>query len=138
MSLESILKRIMDDARSGAENIIRESRQKAEEIKKKAQIEAEELAEAMLKEAERQARLEASRLITQANLEKKLRVLSSKRELIEEVLEKAFGEGASGQKEIRRKVILKEGEKEEPFDEERLKDELRQALENEIITALGL
>ncbi len=138
MSLKKILKKIIDDAQDEAEKINVESQKKAEEIRKRAQKEAEQIAETLVKEAERQGRLEASRLVTQARLEKKIKILSSKRQLIEEVLEKAFKEGTSGMREIKRKIILKDGEKEEPYAEEKLKEELRFALENDIIEALGI
>lgn len=138
MSLEKILKKIIDDAQDEAKKITVESRNKAEEIRKKAQIETEQIAEALVKEAKREGQLEASRLLTQARLEKKISILSTKRQLIEEVLEKAFKKGTSGMRGIKRKIILKDGEKEEPYDEEKLKEELRFALEKDIIEALGI
>jgi vacuolar-type H+-ATPase subunit H len=138
MSLEKILEKIIDDAQSEANKIILESQKKAAEIKEKARKEASDLADALLKEAERQGRLEASRIVTQARLEKKINILSRKKELIEEVLEKAFKEGAKGKKGLKRKIIMKEGESEEPYDEEKLREELRSKLENEIIEALKI
>lgn len=138
MSLEKILKKIIDDAQSEADKVILESQKKAEEIKEKARQEASDLAEALVKEEERQGNLEANRLITQARLEKKISILSRKKELIDEVLEKAFQEGALEKEALKRKVIMKDGERIEPYDEERLKGELRLKLENEIIKALKI
>lgn len=138
MSLEKILEKIIDDAQTEADIIIIESQQKAAEIKEKAQKEASDLAEALVKEAERQGQLEASRIITKARLEKKINTLSRKKELIEEVLEKAFQRGAKGKEMLKRKIITKEGESEEPYDEEKLKEELRSKLENEILGALKI
>ena len=138
MSLEKILKKIIDDAQVEADKIILESKKKAAEIKEKARKEASDLAEALVKEAERQGHLEASRIITQARLEKKINTLSRKKELIEEVLEKAFQRGAKGKEGLKRKIIMKEGESEEPYDEEKLKEELRSKLENEILEALKI
>ncbi len=138
MSIEKILKKIIDDAQSEADKILHESEIKADEIKEKAHEEAVNLAEALIKEEERKGQLEASRLITQARLERRISILSRKKELIHEVLEKAFQKGDLGKEGLKRKVILKDGEKEEPYDEERLKDELRLKLENEIIEALKI
>lgn len=138
MSLEKILKKIIDDAQSEVDKIILESEGKAEEIKEKAHEEALNLAEALMKEEERKAQLEASRLITQARLEKRISILSRKKELIDEVLEKAFQKRELGKERLKRKIILKDGEKEEPYDEQRLKEELRSKLENEIIEALKI
>jgi len=138
MSLEKILEKIVDDAQTEADKIILESKKKAAEINEKARKEASDLAEALVKEAERQGHLEASRIVTQARLEKKINTLSRKKELIEDVLEKAFHEGAKGKKGLMRKIIMKEGESEEPYDEEKLKEELRSKLESEILEALKI
>jgi vacuolar-type H+-ATPase subunit H len=138
MSLEKILEKIIDDAQNEADDIILESKKKAEEIKEKARNEASNLLESIVKEAERQGQLEASRIVTKARLEKKINTLARKKELIEEVLEKAFQKGAKGKKGLKRKVIMKEGESEEPYDEEKLKEELRSKLESEILEALKI
>ncbi len=138
MSLEKILEKIIDDAQTEADKIILESKKKAAENKEKARKEASDLAEALVKEAERQGHLEASRIITQARLEKKINTLSRKKELIEEVLEKAFQIGAKGKEGLKRKIITKEGESEEPYDDDKLKEELRSKLENEILEALKI
>lgn len=128
----------MDDARAEADKIILESQKKAGEIKEKADGAAVELADALLKEAEKKGHLEASRLLTQARLEKKINILSCKKELIDEVLERAFQRGSLGKEGLKRKIIMKDGEKEEPYDEEKLKEELRSKLENEILEALKI
>jgi len=128
----------LDDARAEADKIILESQKKAAEIKEKADRAAVELADALLKEAEKKGHLEASRLLTQARLEKKINILSCKKELIDEVLERAFQGGSLGKEGLKRKIIMKDGEKEEPYDEEKLKEELRSKLENEILEALKI
>jgi len=138
MSLEQILKRIVDDAQAEADRIVRENQEKAAEIKAKAEQEASGLAEAMVKEVENQGGLETSRIITQARLEAKIRILSQKKELIQEVLDKAFQKQDLQKKGIKRKIITKEGEIEEPVEEERLREELRSKLENEIVEVLGI
>ncbi len=138
MSLDNILKNIIADAQAEAEKIILESQKKAAQIKEKAKKEGSELAGALVKETERQGQLEASRIITQARLERKMVILSSKKEIIQEVLENAFKRGSKGTKGLKRKVIMKGGEREELFDEERLKEELRTKLESEILEALKI
>lgn len=138
MSLEKILKRITDDAQAEADKIILENKRKAKEIKENAREEASKLAEELVKEAERKARLEASRLVTQSRLEKKINILSEQKDLIEEVLGKAFQKSIKSAKGLKRKIILKQGEREEPYDEERLKEELRSKLENEIMETLKI
>ena len=138
MSLEKILKKINDDAQAEAKRIILENQKKVKEIKEKTRKEASELAEALLKEAEREAHLEASRLITQARLERKINLLTRKKELIEEVLERAFRSESLEKKGMKKKIILKDGEREESFDQEKLKEELRPKLENYIVEVLKI
>lgn len=138
MSLEKIIEKILDDARGEAERIILETRNKAGAIIQGAEEDAARSAEAQLKESERAAQLEASRLITQARLEKKISILSRKKEIINEVLDKAFEKGWTGKERMKRKVILKTGEKEEAFGKDKLLDELRPQLEDFIARALKL
>lgn len=138
MSLEKILKKINDDAQAEAKRIILENQKKVKEIKEKTRMEASELAEALLKETEREAHLEASRLITQARLERKINLLTRKKELIEEVLERAFRSESLEKKGMKKKIILKDGEREESFDQEKLKEELCPKLENYIVEVLKI
>ncbi|TET23650.1 MAG: hypothetical protein E3J76_03955 [Candidatus Aminicenantes bacterium] len=138
MSLEKILKKIVDDGQAEADRIILENQKKAEEIKENARKETLELAEALLKEAEQKGNLEANRLITHARLEKRINILSRKKELIDEVLEKAFVKESLGKKSLKRKIILKDGEIEESFDEKKLKEELRPGLESYIAKVLRI
>ncbi len=138
MSLEKILKKILDDAQAEADNIIVESRKKADEIKGSVLKEASGLAGALIKEAERRGQLDASRIVTLARLEKKIKILAFKKELVEKALEAAFQESVGSKNKLKRKIITKKGEREEPYDAERLKEELRTRLENEIIEALKI
>jgi vacuolar-type H+-ATPase subunit H len=138
MSLEKIIDRILQDAQKEADGIIAENQKKADEIKKAALKDAEVLAESLFKEEERQGELEASRILTQARLEGKVKILSYKRTLIDKVLEKAFQKQDLDQGVLRRKVILKDGEKEESFDKEKLKNEIRPKLESYIAKVLGI
>jgi len=138
MSLEKILKKINDDAQAEAKRIILENQKKAKEAKENARKEASELAEALQKEAEREAHLEASSLITQARLERKIKLLTCKKEQIEEVLERAFRSEILEKKGMKKKIILKDGEREESFNQEKLKEELRPKLENCIVEVLKI
>ncbi len=138
MSLEKILNTIIEYAQAEAVVIVKESQSKAEGIKEMARKEALELAEALHAEEERQGRLEASRLITQARLEGRIDILSTKKEIIEDVLAKALDKERSSIEKLKRRIIMKEGEREEAFDESRLLDEIRPQLEKFINDALKL
>lgn len=138
MGLEQILRRINEDAKAEVGKIIDESEKKATEIDANAKKEVEELARALLKEAEREANLEASRLITQARLEGKINLLSRKKGLIGEVLEKAFQSEKFDRMGLKKEVVLKDGRREESFGEEKLKEELRPRLESYIVRILKL
>lgn len=138
MSLEKIVKKIIDDAKAEADRIILESQKKADEIKRTAQEEASRLAEAFIKEEERKGQLEASRLVTQARLEGRIHILSCKRELIEETLDKAFRASVESAKTLKRTIVLKDGKKEETLEGTQLKDELRPKLEKNIAEALKI
>ncbi len=138
MSLEKILNTIIEYAQAEAVVIVKESQSKAEKIKETARKEALELAEALHAEEERQGRLEASRLITQARLEGRIDILSTKKEIIEDVLAKALNKERSIIEKLKRRIIMKEGEREEAFDESRLLDEIRPQLEKFINDALKL
>ena len=138
MSLEKILRRIADDAQTEVKRIIEENKKKAEEIKEKARQEASDLANSLLEMKRKKANLEASRLITQARLEGKLNLLSYKKELIEKVLNRAFQSERLREKGLKKEVILKDGKREELFDEEKLKEELRSLLEGYIADVLKI
>jgi vacuolar-type H+-ATPase subunit E/Vma4 len=138
MSLEKIVEKIISDAKAEADRITQESHKKAEEIRQTARREAEDQARLIMKEHERQGQLEASRLLTEARLKKKLELLACKKALIDEVLNKAFGKDVRKAARFKRKVVYKDEEKEESFDEAKLKDEIRLRLENDIIRVLKI
>lgn len=139
MSLEKILEKIVAEAQAQVKTILAEGEAKAEEIKTAARKEAEQAAESYLSETRRQAELEAGRRVTQARLQGKIQLLACKQELIDEVLEKAFTQGTQGGKiALARTVVFKDGEKEESWDPEMLKQELRPQLENFIAELLKL
>ncbi len=138
MSLEKILDKILEEALSEAERIILESKQKAEEIKQNARKQSELQAKVLLEDVERKGNLEASRLVTQARLEKRIKILRCKKDLIDAVLEKAFQKQTGEKIGMKRKIILKDGEKEELVDREKLKQELRPKLEKDIAEVLKI
>jgi vacuolar-type H+-ATPase subunit E/Vma4 len=138
MSLEKIVEKILKDAQAEADRIVRESLQKAEEMKEKARVEGEERARALLEEVERQAMHDASRIVTQARLEEKLKLLSCKKILIDETLDKVFQKQDLKREKLKRTVVMKDGEKEESLDLEELKHQLRPRLEKEITEVLKI
>jgi vacuolar-type H+-ATPase subunit E/Vma4 len=138
MSLEKIIERILAEARVEADRIIEESRVNADALREQAQVEGKEHAGALLVEADRIGKLEASRLITQARLERRIRILSCKKELIEEVLDRAFQKENLADRGLKQKVVMKDGEEEVSFDQEKLKQELRPRLEKDIAEVLKL
>jgi vacuolar-type H+-ATPase subunit E/Vma4 len=138
MSLEKILNTIIEDAQAEAVDIIKKSQSKAEEIKEMAHQEALELVQALHTEEERQGHLEANRLVTQARLVGRINILSTKKELIEDVLANALDKERNRIERLKRQVIMKEGEREEAFDKSRLLDEIRPQLEKFINDILKL
>jgi vacuolar-type H+-ATPase subunit E/Vma4 len=138
MSIENILQKISEDAQAEVNAIIDEIKTKAEEIKDQSHRESLTQSETLLLEEERKGKLEASRIVTQARLQKKLDILSCKKDLIDEVLAKAFQKERLDGSSLTRKVILKDGEREESFDEQKMKDEIRLQLEKYICEILDL
>ena len=138
MSLERIIEKILAEAGGEADRITAESREKAEGIRRAAREEAGRLAGRILQAAEREGNLEASRILTQARLEKRLQILSRKRELVEEVLRNAMADPALSKKGMKRKIVMKQGEREEDIDSAGLADDLRIKLEKFILEALNL
>ena len=138
MSLERIIEKILAEAGGEADRITGESREKAEGIRRAAREESGRLAGRILQAAEREGNLEASRILTQARLEKRVQILSRKRELVEEVLRNAMADPALSRKGMKRKIVMKQGEREEDMDRAGLADDLRIKLEKFILEALNL
>jgi F0F1-type ATP synthase membrane subunit b/b' len=138
MSLEKIVDKILDDARAEADLARAESLRKAADIREEAKRQAGELAGALLREAEREARLEAGRIVTQARLEGRIELLTARKSLITEVLEGALAAASIRGRSLVRRVILKDGEREEPFDRAKLLDEVRPGLESLIADILKI
>jgi vacuolar-type H+-ATPase subunit H len=138
MSLEKIIERILSDAQQEAERIVAGSREKAENLTRTAEREASESSAAYLREAEREADLQANQIMAQARLEKKMALLRQKRELLDEVLKKAFSQTAGSQVRLKRQIVLRDGTREEEFDRDRLLQELRPQLEKDIVEVLKI
>jgi len=138
MSLEKIVDKILDEAREEAERIRSDSLRKADEIMQNARKTGDRQAAEILEQAERHGNLEASRLVTQARLEKRIKILKFKKDLIDEVLEKAFQKQEGDDIRLRRKIIRKDGESEEFIDREKLQQELRPRLEKDIAEVLKI
>ncbi len=138
MSLEHIVEKIIAEGKAEADRIVQESRKKAADIRTAAEKEAIEGAAAYLKETEREASLQANQVMAQARLEKKISLLRQKRELLDEVLRKAFSQTAPDEIRLKRQVVVKDGTREEPFDRDRLLEELRPRLERDILEALKI
>lgn len=138
MSLETILEKINKDAQAKRGIILHESTQKAEKMLADAETDAKAQAEKLLLNAKKEAELEAHRLVTQARLESKLKILTVKKQLIDEVLDKAFQAEPVSSAFVKRKLILKDGEKEESIEKIRLKNELRPKVESLIVGVLKI
>ncbi len=136
MSLEQIVEKIIAEGKAEAERIVQEGRQKAEAVRTAAEKEAAERAASTLKDAEREAALQANQIMAQARLEKKIALLRQKRELLDKVLKDAFYQMAPGEIRLKRRVVDKDGVREESIDMEKLIEELRPRLEKEILEAL--
>ncbi len=138
MSLENIIKTIEAQARDEAARIIQESEEKAQVVKAKAQQNAEAEARIYLEEAERKARMEAGRIMTQARLDKRMRILSLKKDIIDGIIEDAFKQEGMRENDLKIIVIMKDGQKQESLDSSRLKEELRPELEKIILDTLKI
>jgi len=138
MGLDDILKKISSQGDAEAYQIIDESRNKAEQIKTNAEQEALKEARAYLSEEQRRAEMEATRILTQARLDKRMKILFFKREVINKVMDEAFEQALKGEQTLKKKVIMREGEKQSVLDGEKVKDELRSLIEGLIAEDLKL
>ncbi|MFW6140105.1 MAG: hypothetical protein ACOC5S_01980 [Acidobacteriota bacterium] len=138
MGLDEILKEISSQGESEAHKIVEESQRKAQQIKKEAEKEALKQAEEYLNNEIRRAEKEATRITTQARLDKKMKILFFKKEIINQVLDEAFDQALKGKKDLKKKVVMKDGEKQSALDKKRIKDELRPEMEGQIAEDLKL
>lgn len=138
MGLDEILKKISSQAESEAHKVVEESQEKARQIKKSAEMEASKQAEEYLLHEKRRAEMEATRIMTQARLDKKMKILFCKKEIISQVLDEAFDQALKGKKDLKKTVVMKDGEKQSVLDKKRIKDELRPEMEGQIAEDLKL
>ena len=138
MSLESILEKIGQQAQSERDHILDETRERAQKIKAESEQAAKDQVELLLADVSQEAELDARRLVTQARLQKKLRIVSLKKSLVEEVLDAAFERIDPHAVSMKRQIVSKEGVKEESLDQATLKQELRPQLENFIADLLKI
>ncbi len=87
--MDKLLEKIERDARREEERILLEAQEQAEAVRKKAEEEARREAESIARRYREQAEAERLRVISQTRLESRIRVLSAKEELVEEVFREA-------------------------------------------------
>lgn len=138
MSLETIIEKINLEAQNKRDSILNESTLRAEKIVAEAEMVGKKQAESLVTSARQEAELEAHRLVTQTRLENKLKLLSVKKQLIDEVLDRAFQAENISSAMLKRKLILKDGEQEESIEKIRLKNELRPKVESLIAGVLKI
>jgi V/A-type H+-transporting ATPase subunit E len=92
MSLDNVVSDIRDEANARAEEIRQEGERRAEEIIEAAETDAEELLEAREEAVERQIEQEREQAVSSANLEAKQERLEARRDVLEEVRERAEAE----------------------------------------------
>ena len=138
MSLETIIEKIRSDAGAEVEKILEDHRAKARAIKEDADKAVAAQAADILKDAEREGRLEGGRILTRARLDRQIALLEARQSLVTEVMDKAFSGKLPKEGKLKRKIILKDGVREEEFSRDRLMGEMRPNLENEIVEILEI
>lgn len=138
MSLDIIIAKVLDDARAEAGRILAEHRRKADELRAEEAREAESQAEAVRREAEGEAALEAGRIVTQARLERRIELLTARKALVNEAIERALAKSSLRDRALSKTVVSRDGETEEPFDRAKLLEEIRPGLENTIAEILKI
>ena len=138
MSLETIIEKIRSDAREEVDRIVEDHRVKARAIKEDADKAVVAQAADILKDAEREGRLEGGRILTRARLDRQIALLEARQSLVTEVMDKAFSGKLPKEGKLKRKIILKDGVREEEFSRDRLMGEMRPNLENEIVEILEI
>ena len=138
MSLDNIIAKVLDDARSEAGRILAEHRGKADALRAEEARLAERLAEAVRREAAAEASLEAGRIVTQARLERRIELLAARKALVDEVLEQALAQSSLRDRALTKTIVSRSGETEEPFERAKLLEEIRPGLENAIAEILKI
>jgi hypothetical protein len=130
MSLENIIAKVLGYARTEADRILAESRAKAAELVRTEALRAEELAAAVRREAAEAAALEAGRIVTQARLERRIELLTARKALVDEAIGRALAKPRFRDATLSKTVVARDGATVEPFDREKLLEEIRPGLEN--------
>jgi hypothetical protein len=138
MSLDIIIAKVLDDARAEAGRILAEHRRRADELRAEEARRAKGQAEAVRREAEGAAALEAGRIVTQARLERRIELLTARKALVNEAIERALAKSPFRNRALLKTVVSRDGETEEPFDRAKLLDEIRPGLENAIAEILKI
>lgn len=138
MSLDFIIAKVLDDARAEAGRILANDRRKADELRTEEARRAQGRAEAVRREAEVEAALEAGRIVTQARLERRIELLTARKALVNEAIDRALAESSLRGRTLLKTVVTRDGETEEPFDRAKLLDEIRPDLENAIAEILKI
>lgn len=138
MSLDIIIAKVLDDARAEADRILAEHREKAAELARAEALRAEAEADAVRREAGETAAQEAGRIVTQARLERRIALLVARKALVDEAIGRALAEPRFREAALSKTVISRAGTKEEPFDREKLMEEILPGLENALAGILGI
>jgi vacuolar-type H+-ATPase subunit E/Vma4 len=134
MSLELILKRILDEAENKKENIIREAEIEAERIKQEAMQQADALYQNILAAAKADCDKEKQRLIVGSRLEARKKILETKQELIASVFEKL--KSTLRLEKFKKEQVLADGAREVPGQAGFYLNKIRQDYEAEVAEIL--
>jgi len=130
MSLDSILKHILDEAGSKRQEILRQAHLEAEALIQESRAQADAVYQDIIGRAEKDCRKNKERLLVEARLEAKKGLLLVKQELIAEV----FARLKSGLKsdKLKKEQVSQDKVKEVPEDLDFYLAKLRQDYETEI------
>ncbi len=107
MALDKIVERILQDAREEAAQVESKAAADVEAILERARSRGKELKKRLVEEARREAEGERRRIVVEARLESQRRLLTVKRELIDQVFDKAAERLAAMQEGEREKWLEK-------------------------------
>ena len=134
MSLDSILKHILDEAGVRRQEILRQARKESEALIQEARVEADSLYQGILNQAMQDCEKTKERLLVDARLGAKKDLLLAKQELIGEVF--AMLKAALRTDRLKKQQVLEDKIKEAPEDIDFYLAKLRQDYETEIAEML--
>ncbi|MDR1801732.1 MAG: V-type ATP synthase subunit E [Lachnospiraceae bacterium] len=88
--LEKMKNQILDEAKAEADGILQNARDKSDEIIKKAEADAKKHSETIAEKAKTETKNYHERMASSIDLQKRTRLLSTKQEIISDVLAKAY------------------------------------------------